>query len=124
MTATAAFNPPAVAAGCDRETLHAVLEAYVDRLAPGRNAELGPLSPAELAATPVIGLSIERATAERGGAPDATDDCDLPIWAGVVPLRLTAGEPIPDARLGRGIMLPDSVAGMVSALRHPPGLAS
>lgn len=102
------------------------LQAFVDRLTPGRWAELRPVQAQELKATLVVGMEIEEASAKirTGGPKDDAEDYALPIWAGVVPLRLTAGAPIPDEKLEPGIMLPDSVAGMVAALRHPPGGAS
>ena len=35
----------------------------------------------------------------RAGPIDDEEDYALPIWAGVVPLRLKMGDPLPDARL-------------------------
>lgn len=98
------------------------MHAFVERLTPGRWAELRPLQAQELDGTLVLAMTIEQASlAMRDGGPqDDAADYALPIWAGVVPLRLTAEAPIPDARLAPGIMLPDSVAGMVAALKHPP----
>ena len=32
-----------------------------------------------------------------GGPIDDPEDLDLPVWAGVIPLTLVAGVPIPDA---------------------------
>jgi len=32
-----------------------------------------------------------------GGPIDDADDLDFPVWAGVIPLALVAGDPIPDA---------------------------
>src|SRR5438045_3564267 len=34
-------------------------------------------------------------------------DYALPVWAGVLPLELTAGDPEPDPRLNAGIELPE-----------------
>jgi nitroimidazol reductase NimA-like FMN-containing flavoprotein (pyridoxamine 5'-phosphate oxidase superfamily) len=97
------------------------LEAMVERLTPGRAAELPPLQMDELRRTPLLGMRIEDARVNaRDDAQDAAADDTAPVWAGVVPVRLTAGEPIPDTSLGAAIMLPDSVAGMVAALKHPP----
>ena len=42
---------------------------------------------------------------------DEDDDYTLPHWAGVLPLALTAGGPIPDPRLSPAISLPPSVLG-------------
>jgi uncharacterized protein len=120
------------AAVTDPEEKARALEAMVERLAPGRAAELPPLQAQALARTPLLGISIAEARVTiRAGEPLEADDgalaANVPVWAGVVPVRLTAGEPVPDANLGPAIMLPDSVAGMVAALKHPPkprGIAS
>ena len=43
----------------------------------------------------------------RTGAPlDDEIDYDLPVWAGVVPLQLVAGEAMSDSRLQPGITPP------------------
>jgi uncharacterized protein len=107
----------------DPKAKAAALEAFVERLTPGRWAELRPVAPQELNGTLIIGMTIEEASVKTraGGPKDDAEDYGLPIWAGVVPLRLTAEAPVPDAKLGHGVMLPDSVAAMVAALKHPPG---
>jgi hypothetical protein len=44
----------------------------------------------------------------RMGPPiDDEDDYKLPIWAGVVPLRLVAGAPITDDRVPKEISAPE-----------------
>ena len=42
----------------------------------------------------------------RGPPLDDEADYALPAWAGVLPLRLTAEEPVPDAKLRPGIPVP------------------
>ena len=46
------------------------------------------------------GTALDEASAKiRTGPPvDAAEDYDLPVWAGEIPLRLTAGAPMPDER--------------------------
>jgi hypothetical protein len=63
----------------------------------------------ELKLTTVLRLPLAEASAKiRTGPPlDDEDDYALPIWAGVVPLKLVAGEPIADPRLSEGIAVPD-----------------
>ena len=70
----------------------------------------GP-SEKELKATAVLEFSIEEASAKiRQGPPaDDEDDYSLPVWAGVVPLKLEAETPMPDARLAQGVELPPYV---------------
>lgn len=110
----------------DAKAKEQALEAFVERLTPGRWAELRPVAPQELKGTLVFGMTIEQASVQTraGGPQDDAEDYGLPIWAGVVPLRLTAEAPVPDTKLGHGVMLPDSVAAMVAALKHPPGRSS
>ena len=84
------------------------LEAFTERVTPGRWDELRPVKPQELKATTVLTMSIEEAVAkERSGPPgDDEEDYDLDIWAGEVPLRVIAGDPVPDPRLKSGIDQP------------------
>lgn len=65
----------------------------------------------ELKATTVLEFSIEEASAKvRTGPPlDDEEDYDLPVWAGVVPLKLEAKTPVPDPRLPDGIEMPQYV---------------
>jgi uncharacterized protein len=107
----------------DPKAKEQALEAFVERLTPGRWAELRPVAAQELKGTLVVGMTIEEASVKTrsGGPKDDAEDYAMPIWAGVVPLRLTADAPVPDTKLNPGVMLPDSVAAMVAALKHPPG---
>jgi nitroimidazol reductase NimA-like FMN-containing flavoprotein (pyridoxamine 5'-phosphate oxidase superfamily) len=74
------------------------LRAVTDHMAPGRWDRLRPPLPKELRATSVLAVSIDEASAKvRTGPPkDDPVDLDEPVWAGVVPLHLIAGTPIPD----------------------------
>jgi hypothetical protein len=88
------------------------LEAIVEHVARGRWREVREPNEQELRATAVLSLPIEEASAKvRTGPPvDDEEDYGLDIWAGVLPLRLTPGRPIPDPRLASGIALADSIA--------------
>jgi hypothetical protein len=57
----------------------------------------------------VLELPLVEASAKiRTGPPlDDEEDYALPIWAGVIPLSLQAGEPINDPRLPDGIEVPE-----------------
>lgn len=85
----------------DPEEKRAALEAFVERLFPGRWPGLRPVTAQELKATTVMRLAIDEASAKvRTGPPkDDEEDYGLPIWAGVIPLTVTAGAPEPDPRL-------------------------
>ncbi len=84
------------------------LEAFAEQVARGRWADARKPTRKELKATSVVSIPIESAAAKvRSGPPmDDDEDYDLPIWAGVLPLTLRAGTPIPDPRLGRGLTTP------------------
>jgi len=87
------------------------LHAIVEHVAPGRWREVREPSVKELAGTLVLRLPIEEASAKvRTGPPlDDEEDYALECWAGVLPLRLTPGAPIPDPRMPGGRPLPPSV---------------
>jgi uncharacterized protein len=89
------------------------LHAIVEHVAPGRWSEVREPSARELAATLVLRLPIEEASAKvRTGPPhDDEEDYALECWAGVLPLRLTPGAPQPDPRMPAGRPLPPSVTG-------------
>lgn len=85
-----------------------VLQALSEHLVPGRWRDVRGPAPGELKATTVLGLPIVEASAKvRTGPPiDDEEDYALPAWAGVVPLSIRAGEPIPCPRLAPGIEPP------------------
>jgi hypothetical protein len=91
----------------DAEKLEA-LRAVVEHIVPGRFADVRAPTPNELAATAVLALGIEEASAKirTGGPIDDEEDYALPCWAGVIPLESRALAPQPDARLAEGIPLP------------------
>ncbi|MER7002708.1 bifunctional pyridoxamine 5'-phosphate oxidase family protein/GNAT family N-acetyltransferase [Dactylosporangium sp. NPDC000555] len=81
--------------------------ALVDKVAPGRTADSRPPDRKELAQTALLAVPLrEVSTKVRAGEPqDDAQDADLPHWAGVVPLRLTRGLPVPAEALA--VRLPD-----------------
>ena len=86
----------------------AALEAFSERLTPGRWAEQRAPSKQELKATLVMSLKLEELAAKvRDGPPaDDEEDYDLPVWAGVVPIRRVVDLPEADPRLRPGIAAP------------------
>jgi nitroimidazol reductase NimA-like FMN-containing flavoprotein (pyridoxamine 5'-phosphate oxidase superfamily) len=74
------------------------LEAFTERLVPGRWAEVRRPTRKELKATTVLRLPIEEGSAKVRSGPPIDDEPDyaLDVWAGVVPLTLTRGVPVPD----------------------------
>jgi nitroimidazol reductase NimA-like FMN-containing flavoprotein (pyridoxamine 5'-phosphate oxidase superfamily) len=86
----------------------AVLKALTDHLIPGRWDEIRQPSAQELKRTLVVAIPIDEASAKiRVGPPlDDAEDYELEVWAGVVPLSLAAGAPVPDPRLAPHISPP------------------
>jgi nitroimidazol reductase NimA-like FMN-containing flavoprotein (pyridoxamine 5'-phosphate oxidase superfamily) len=76
----------------------AAMRALIDKVSPGRWAEIRPPNAQELKATTILRLSLAEASAKlRSGPPiDDEEDLALPCWAGVIPLALTPGAPIQD----------------------------
>src|SRR5262249_43471099 len=76
----------------------AALTAVIDHATPGRARESRWPTDKELAATRVVAMSIDEASAKQrsgGPLPDEGDDAALPHWAGEVPLALKAATPLP-----------------------------
>ncbi|MEJ8568554.1 pyridoxamine 5'-phosphate oxidase family protein [Elongatibacter sediminis] len=85
------------------------LEVLTDHLLPGRREELRASTPQEINATQVLAIPLEVFTVKISEGPpdDPARDLGAGIWAGVVPLRTVAGEPIRDPELDSAIPLPD-----------------
>ena len=99
----------------DEERLRA-MEMITEHVLPGRWSEARHPSDAERKGTLILALAIEEFSVKtRSGPPaDAEADYELPIWAGVIPLTTTSGEPRPDPRLGDGVEIAESVARFLS----------
>lgn len=67
----------------------------------------------EMRATSVIKFPIAEGSAKirTGGAIDEKADYALNIWAGIIPVQTSYGEPIPDDLLNSEIKLPKSISG-------------
>jgi nitroimidazol reductase NimA-like FMN-containing flavoprotein (pyridoxamine 5'-phosphate oxidase superfamily) len=87
----------------------AALEAFTEKLLPGRWNEARQPTAKELKATSVLRLPLDEASAKiREGGPEDGDtpDAELEVWAGHVPLVVTALEPVPDPSLRPEIPVP------------------
>jgi nitroimidazol reductase NimA-like FMN-containing flavoprotein (pyridoxamine 5'-phosphate oxidase superfamily) len=95
------------------------LSAITDHMLPGRWAEARPVLAKELRATSVLRVEVEAASMkQRQGDPvDDPEDYGLPIWAGIVPLRIAASVPEDDGQVSPEITIPASVSALVSRLR-------
>ena len=85
----------------EREEKLTALRALSDHMIPGRWDDVREPSERELQLTTVLSLPLDEASAKvRTGPPlDDEEDYDLPVWAGVIPLRMVASAPTPDPRL-------------------------
>ncbi len=74
------------------------LDGFIERLFPGRPTQMRGHSEQELKATSVLAMPIREASAKlRTGPPkDDAEDMAAPVWAGVVPMHVGFGTPIPD----------------------------
>ena len=93
----------------DRNEKIEALRALSEHMIPGRWKDVREPNEAEMQQTTVLSLPITEASAKiRTGPPlDDEEDYDLPIWAGVIPLRMIADEPVPDPRLPDDINAPE-----------------
>ena len=101
------------------ERAHA-LDLLVEHAAPGRSATLRRPTRKELAATTVLALPLHEASVkQRSGDPaDEVEDVeDGGVWAGVVPLRTVAGEPVTGADVDV-VDVPEHVADRVRSLNE------
>ena len=79
------------------EKIHA-MRCVVEHVVRGRWDDARQPSEGEIKGTTILAIQLQEASAKvRTGPPtDDKDDLELPVWAGVVPLSLVPGAPIPD----------------------------
>jgi uncharacterized protein len=89
----------------------AALRAFTEKLLPGRWQEARQPNERELKATSILRLGLTEASAKIrvGPVEDDAEDYALQVWAGVIPLRIVAGEPERDARCDAGMAVPGCV---------------
>jgi uncharacterized protein len=93
------------------------LEAFTEKLLPGRWREVRRPTERELKATAILSMPTEEASAKRrDGPPDDDDspDAALDTWAGVVPIETSFGEPVASPGLRPGIPLSASLRRLLS----------
>ena len=95
----------------DQDERLAGLRAVTEQLIPGRWDAVRAPTRKELAATSVLALPLTEASVKvRTGPPgDEPEDLALPVWAGVVPMAVSFGEPEPDPALRPGTVTPDHI---------------
>lgn len=92
----------------ERKAKVAALRALSEHMIRGRWDDVRGPNERELKLTTVLSIRLTEASAKiRTGPPvDDEEDYELPIWAGVVPLKMLAGQPVSDPRLPPGIQPP------------------
>jgi hypothetical protein len=72
------------------------LNLIMEHLVPGQAAATRPPNRKELAKTALLALELTEASVKvrAGEANDEPEDLELPVWCGVVPLRLVADDPV------------------------------
>ena len=97
----------------DTDELERVFDTITDHVAPGRAAEARRPNPDELRQTTFIKVPLDEASAKVSeGFPEEPDeDVALPVWAGILPLRVTTGEPESDPLNQPGLEVPRYVTG-------------
>src|SRR5580700_9282973 len=89
----------------DPEEKTAALARFTDHIVPGRWDEVRQPTEQELKSTTVLALDLDEVSAKvrTGGPIDDEEDYALPIWDGVLPVRIIASAPIDDTRLNSGL---------------------
>ena len=87
------------------------LEKFMNNLLPGRWDSLRKITGQEVKATTLFTIPIKEASVKvRTGAPiDDEEDYQLPIWAGIIPIKQVVGSAIADDRNLPGVEIPDHV---------------
>ncbi len=85
------------------------LDLMVDGLIPGRLADIRPPTEIELRKTVVVSVPIEIVSAKVSTGPPEDDPADIGtgVWAGVVPVTTSYGEPDPAPDLEPDLQVPD-----------------
>jgi nitroimidazol reductase NimA-like FMN-containing flavoprotein (pyridoxamine 5'-phosphate oxidase superfamily) len=88
------------------------LRAFTEKILPHRWDDARQPNEKELKATSILRLLLSEISAKVRVGPPEDDDPDyaLPVWAGVIPLRTVAVEPIRDERCDPKIPLPGYLA--------------
>lgn len=93
----------------DPDERMAAMTSLIDHVAPGRSADSRPPNKKELAQVSIVAVELTELSLKVRGATlaDEPEDLDLPYWAGVIPMRLTAGAPVAVEDLKPGIPVPE-----------------
>lgn len=92
----------------EEKELYQALEAFTEKLCPGRWADVRKPTQNEWKETMVLSFEITEASAKiRTGPPkDDEEDYELNVWAGILPLKIERQTPVADTDLKPGVALP------------------
>ena len=87
------------------------LRAFTEKLIPGRWNDARQPNEKELKATSILKLPLTEVSAKVrvGDVEDDAPDYELPVWAGVIPLRMVTEAPVRDSRCEASIPTPDYI---------------
>lgn len=93
----------------DPDARRSALDTFIDRLYAGRPLKLRPATEQGVAATAMVAMEIEEASAKvrSTGAADLPADAGWTAWSGVLPVETRIGEPRPEPGLPEGPPTPD-----------------
>ncbi|MCC6226750.1 MAG: pyridoxamine 5'-phosphate oxidase family protein [Microthrixaceae bacterium] len=96
----------------DPTEAEAALVTLVDHIIPGRSSEARPGNRVEHRRTAVLAVPLDSASLKvrSGGPTDEPEDIATGGWAGVIPLQIGVGAPVPDD-LSTDLGIPPSIAG-------------
>jgi nitroimidazol reductase NimA-like FMN-containing flavoprotein (pyridoxamine 5'-phosphate oxidase superfamily) len=95
----------------ERDERVEALRVITEHLTPGQWSYARQPTAKELAATSALALPLAESSVKirTGGPSDEPEDYAADIWAGVVPVTVSFGEPEPDAELRPGIATPGHI---------------
>lgn len=90
----------------------AAMDAFLERLYPGRLNHARPATERELKTISIAAMTIDQASAKvrAAGVVDEPEDYALPVWAGTIPVRQHLGTPTADKGIGSDTPLPPEIS--------------
>lgn len=103
----------------DGDEALAGLRTLTEHLLPGRWQTLRPPTRKEIAATMLLEVPLDEWSVKISDSPpgDPAEDLAAPVWAGVLPLYLTAGHPVDAPDLQSPVPAASAVGPVIEALR-------
>jgi hypothetical protein len=108
------------------EAKRLAMSAFIDRLYPGRSAELPPAHDNEIKQIGLVEMDIEEASAKRrtGGPNGDADPAPDAVWAGVIPITTQIGRRMADAGMSAGLSPSAGLTAYVEGARFDDVLAA